>query len=64
MSNLEARVAHLENKVRQLEVQVRRGAQRLATVEKEVGHALGRPLPILTEAQIQEECPCCGRTGS
>lgn len=61
---MERRVAGLEAQVRRLVAGERRLARRLATVEREVATALGHPLRILTEAEVQADCPCCGRTGT
>jgi len=62
--SMERRVAELEAQVRRLTANERRMGRRLATVEREVAQALGRPLRILTEAEVEAYCACCGRTGT
>ncbi len=60
---LEERVAALETKVRHLEALVNRQGRRIATVEREAANALGvHGFSIMTEAEIADMCPCCGRS--
>ena len=61
---LEARVQKLQKDVAHLETTERRIRQRLATIEHEIAKATGQVgLRILSEAEIEAHCPCCGRTG-
>jgi len=62
---LETMVEKLRKDVEHLERADRRIRQRLATIEHELAKATGQTgLRILSEAEIQARCPCCGRTGT